>query len=116
MQSTPVPVLVWVGNYLILPAVAWLWSLTLVVLAEFAKALAAAHCHERLKYTALQSHWSAAANARWIYLEFYSDTQLAHCRRTTSRRHGLDFATRDQMPGLVNIVASATNGPKQWQA
>jgi len=49
------------------------WPLVLVVLAEFTKAVAAAHRYERLKYLTLESDDRAAGNARQIYTEFYAD-------------------------------------------
>jgi hypothetical protein len=50
------------------------WSLVLVVVAEFKKAVVAAHRYERLKYLALKSNDAAATTARRIYMEFYSDS------------------------------------------
>jgi hypothetical protein len=45
--------------------------LVVVVVAEFTKAVAAAHRYERLKHLALESDDHAANNARRIHLEFY---------------------------------------------
>jgi hypothetical protein len=50
------------------------WPLVLVILAEFTKAVAAAHRYERLKYLALEGDDPAATNARRVYMEFYADT------------------------------------------
>lgn len=49
-------------------------SLVLAVVAEFTKAVAAAHRYERLKHLALEGDDPAATSARRIYMEFYSDT------------------------------------------
>ena len=51
------------------------WSLVLVVVAEFTKAIAASNRYEDLKSRALENNDHAADNARQIYTEFYADGQ-----------------------------------------
>jgi hypothetical protein len=72
-NSSPSRALVWAHSRSAAPASPW--PLVLVVVAEFTKAVAAAHRYERLKHLALESDHHTASNARRIYLEFYADRQ-----------------------------------------